>query len=332
MPKLDRLFRWGGAALLGIAALALSVFLWKVFHPQNELTLYGNVDIRQADLGFQVGGRIETMLLEEGDQVKPGDVIALLEKPPYQAALAAAQGVLDQAEATYAKYVHGSRPQEIQEARANVAQQKAALENAVRIYKRQKKQFSAKTTSQQNYETALADKLEAEARFKNASEALSLAVEGFRKEDVDGAKAALENARAHLQLSQLNLKYTELVAPSEGVIMVRAAEVGEIVSPLSIVYTLSLYRPVWIRAYVAEPDLGRLKLGMKVKIFTDAHPTKPFTGQVGFISPQAEFTPKTVEAVDLRTDLVYRLRIVADDPHHQLRQGMPVTLKIKIAQ
>ena len=332
MPKLDRLFRLGASVLLGIVLFALSVFLWKWFHPRNELILYGNVDIRQADLSFQVGGRISAMLLEEGDKVNPGDVIAVLDKAPYEAALAAAQGSLDQAKATYEKYVNGNRPQEIQEAYANVDEQKAILDNALRVYKRQKKQFSATTISQQDYEAAFANKLEAEARFKNMSEALSLAKEGFRKEDIEAAKAAFDNAKAQLQTSQLNLKYTDLIAPSEGVIMVRAAEVGEVVSPLSVVYTLSLYKPVWIRAYVTETDLGRLKLGMKAKVFTDAHPDKPLTGQVGFISPQAEFTPKTVEATDLRTDLVYRLRIIVDDPHHQLRQGMPVTLKIKLAQ
>ncbi|MBI2707311.1 MAG: secretion protein HlyD [Proteobacteria bacterium] len=325
-----RFIRMGIIFLVIIGVIFLGVTLWRHNHAQNRLVLYGNVDIRQADLGFRVSGRIQEMRFEEGDVIKTGDVVAILDKAPYEADLAAARAELAQAEANFAKFQHGSRPQEIEEARATVHERQATLDNATTIFIRQKEQIKVDGTSRQDYDTALATKLEAEALLKNAEEALSLAEEGFRKEDIEAAQAAMETAKAHLQSAEINLKDTEILSPAEGVMLTRVNEPGEIVTPQSVVYTLSLNKPVWIRAYVAEPHLGDLKPGMEASVITDAHPDAPFKGQIGFISPQAEFTPKTVETPELRTDLVYRLRILVDDPKGQLRQGMPVTLHIKL--
>lgn len=290
--------------------------------------LSGNVDIRQVDLGFRVSGRLAKMLFEEGDEVKTGDLLAVLDKAPYEASLAIAQGQLLQAEANYAKLVHGSRPQEIEEARALAREQQAAFENADTTFTRQRNQLKVGSTSQQAYDDALKQRRETEALLKNALEALSLAEEGFRQEDIDAGRAARETAKAQLQSAKIDLQDTEIHSPSDGIILTRVREPGAIVAPQSIVCSLTLHKPVWIRAYVSEPNLGRLKPGMKVLVFTDTNPDKPFTGQIGFISPQAEFTPKTVETTELRTDLVYRLRILVEDPKGDLRQGMPVTVKI----
>ncbi|MBY0264242.1 MAG: secretion protein HlyD, partial [Holosporales bacterium] len=292
------------------------------------LVLSGNVDIRQVDLGFRVSGRLAKMLFEEGDEVKTGDLLAVLDKAPYEASLAIAQGQLLQAEANYAKLVHGSRPQEIEEARALAREQQAAFENADTTFTRQRNQLKVGSTSQQAYDDALTQRRETDALLKNALEALSLAEEGFRQEDIDAGRAARETAKAQLQSAKVDFQDTEIHSPSDGIILTRVREPGAIVAPQSIVYSLTLHKPVWIRAYVSEPNLGRLKPGMKVLVFTDTNPDKPFTGQIGFISPQAEFTPKTVETTELRTDLVYRLRIFVEDPKGNLRQGMPVTVKI----
>jgi HlyD family secretion protein len=323
--------------ILAVAGFALLVSLyfvvtyWHHKHNKDSLILYGNVDIRQVDLGFRVAGRLEKMVFEEGDIVKTGDTVAILDKAPYEANLAAAKAQLLQAAANFAKFKHGNRPQEIEEARANVRQLQAAYDNAVITLTRQNRQLKVDATSKQAYDDALAKKLESEAQLKSAEEALSLAEEGFRLEDIDGAQAALETAKAQLISAQINLNDTTIFSPSDGIILTRVREPGAIVDPQSIVYTLSLHKPVWVRAYVSETDLGRIKPGMQVLITTDANPDKPFKGQIGFISPQAEFTPKTVETPELRTDLVYRLRIVADDPKSELRQGMPVTIKIQLS-
>jgi len=263
--------------------------------------------------------------------VKTGDAVAILDKAPYEANLAVAKAQLLQAASNFAKFKHGNRPQEIEEARANVRQFQAAYDNAVTTLTRQSHELKVDATSKQAYDDALAKKLESEAQLKSAGEALNLAEEGFRLEDIDGAQAALETAKAQLTSAQINLNDTTIFSPSDGIILTRVREPGAIVDPQSIVYTLSLHKPVWVRAYVSETDLGRIKPGMEVLITTDANPDKPFKGQIGFISPQAEFTPKTVETPELRTDLVYRLRIVADDPKSELRQGMPVTIKIQLS-
>ena len=294
------------------------------------MVLYGNVDIRQVDLGFRVAGRLEKMVFEEGDEVKTGDVVATLDKAPYEASLATAQAQFQQASANFAKFKQGNRLQEIEEARAAVHQNQAIHDNAVATFTRQSKQLKIEATSQQTYDDALYKKSESEAQLKSAKEALSLAEEGFRQEDIKGAEAAMETAKAQLQSAQINLQDTSILSPSDGIMLTRVREPGAIVEPLSIVYTLSLHKPVWVRAYVSETDLGRIKPGMEVLITTDANPDMPFKGKIGFISPQAEFTPKTVETPELRTDLVYRIRITVDDPKGKLRQGMPVTVKIKL--
>lgn len=321
--------------LVGVSLLTVLYFViryWNQNHHKTQLILYGNVDIRQVDLGFRVSGRIEKMLFEEGDVVEVGDIVATLDKAPYEADLAIARAQLSQAEANYAKLMHGSRPQEIEETRATVSERQAILENANIIFKRQSEQIKVGATSQQAYDDALAQKVEAEALLKNAKESLSLAEEGFRQEDIDAGRAAMEAAKAQLESAKLNLKDTNILSPSNGTIMTRVREPGAIIAPLSVVYTLSLYHPIWIRAYVSEIDLGRIKPGMEALVTTDTHPDKPFIGQIGFISSQAEFTPKTVETTELRTDLVYRLRIIVEDPKNELRQGMPVTVQMRIAE
>ncbi|OJW54045.1 MAG: secretion protein HlyD [Alphaproteobacteria bacterium 41-28] len=315
-----------------MGCLYFAITYWQNKRNHNLLVLYGNVDIRQVDLGFRVRGRLEKMVFEEGDQVKTGDLVAVLDKAPYLADLATAQGQLAQAEANYAKLRHGNRYQEIEEARATVNERQAALDIAEITFKRTSQQFKAGSSSQQDYDNALAQQTEAAASLKNAQEALSLEVEGFRIEDIDAGRAAVETAKGQLETAKVNLQDTEIHAPSDGIVLTRVREPGAIVAPQSIVYTITLHKPVWIRAYVSETNLGRLKPGFEVLVFNDAHPDKPFKGQIGFISPQAEFTPKTVETTELRTDLVYRLRILADDPEGQLRQGMPVTIKIKIPE
>jgi len=328
----SRLILMGIACLVLIGVVSLAITLWRHNHTQDPLVLYGNVDIRQVDLGFRISGRIKEMLFEEGDVVKPGDIVSVLDKAPYEADLAAAKAELAQAEANFTKLKHGNRPQEIEESRATVHERQATFDNAKTTLIRREKELKVSGASQEDYDIALSEKLQSEALLRNAQEALSLAEEGFRKEDIEAAQAAMETAKAHLQSAEINLKDTEIISPKEGIMLTRVKEPGEIITPTSVVYTLSLNKPVWIRAYVAEPHLGDLKPGMEASVITDSHPDKPFKGQIGFISPQAEFTPKTVETPELRTDLVYRLRVLVDDPKGQLRQGMPVTLHIKMLQ
>lgn len=296
-------------------------------HPET-LTLYGNVDIRQVELGFRVPGRIAAMGPEEGDRVAPGAVLASLDPRPYQDDLHSAQAEVARQAANLAKLEAGTRPGEIAQARALVAEREAVLANAQRVFERQERLIRTGATTQQALDNARALKDEAEARLVSAQRALELALDGFRQEDIAAARAALDSARAGQAAAQTALSDAELQAPAGGVVLSRVREPGAIVAPGETVYTLSLEAPVWVRAYVPEPSLGLIHPGMRAEILTDSRPEAPYHGQIGFISPVAEFTPRSVETPELRSDLVYRLRVVVEDADQGLRQGMPVTVRL----
>lgn len=291
------------------------------------LEFYGNVDIREVNLGFRVSGRVLELRHDEGDTVKAGEVLGKLDDEPYQREVEQARGQAAALRARLQLLESGNRPQEIARARADLGEREVNAANAERLFKRQSELLNTKAVSAQDYDDAQARFREAEARLKSAREQLSLLEAGFRPEEIAQAKADLARAEASLGLAELHVADTVLKAPAAGVIFTRAQEPGAVLAAGATVFTLSLERPVWVRAYVHEPELGRIRPGMKVQIITDARRDKPYTGQIGYISPRAEFTPKSVETAELRTSLVYRLRVVVDEPADGLRQGMPVTLK-----
>ena len=202
--------------------------------------------------------------------------------------------------------------------------------NAERLYERRLSLVQSGSISKQQYDDTLADRDAAEAQDQLSKADLALALAGFRVEDIQEARANLAAAKARLAQTEINLQDTEIHSPADGIILTRVREPGAIVSAGQTVYTLQLLSPVWIRTYVSERDLGRIYQGMPADVYTDSQPAKPFHGQIGFISPVAEFTPKNVETTDLRTELVYRLRVIVDNPDNGLRQGMPVTVKLKL--
>ncbi len=314
-------------ALGALAALGLFYF-YEHKSNSNDIILHGNVDIRQVDLGFRVNGRVQEMKFEEGDRIKKGDIIASLDKTPFILEENNLRALIDVASANLSKLNTGSRPQEIQEAKALVNEKQVSYDNAQKALERQSDLVKRNYASKQEYDNAYARAKEAQAQLKTAQEALKLSQEGFRKEDIAAGLSQLDAAKSQLAIAQNNLHDTDLLAPNDGIILTRIREPGSIVPNGIPVYTLSLVNPVWVRAYTSETDLGRLKPGMKALIYTDTQPNNPFHGQIGFISPIAEFTPKNIETKELRTDLVYRLRVIVDDKEGQLRQGMPVTVVI----
>ena len=191
---------------------------------------------------------------------------------------------------------------------------------------------NALVASQQALDNARGARDQARARLEIAKQELELARKGPRQEVIEAARAELKMLEAELALARERLQDTEVYAPAKGTILTRVHERGAIVTPGEPVYTLSLTDPGWVRAYVSEPDLGRIAPGMSAKVFTDARPGQPYEGQIGFISPTAEFTPKTVQTPELRTSLVYRLRVVVRNHDGMLRQGMPVTVEIPLDQ
>jgi HlyD family secretion protein len=274
---MKRLLKWIVICLL-IATLCTLIYweLQKIKETHDPLTLYGNVDVRQADLGFRVNGRIIEVLAEEGDLVKPGDKLAALDPEPYK--------------------------DEVNQARAKVTAAKVRLANADILLKRRDDLVTDGSISKEDLENAQSTR--------------------------DVLAADLQEAIAGLGVAQTRLNDTAFYAPSEGTILTRVREPGTVVREGDAVMVLSVLDPVWIRAFIAEPALGMIYPGMKAEIHTDNLSGKIYEGHIGFISPVAEFTPKTVETTQLRTDLVFRLRVIADNPDKGLRQGMPVTVKL----
>lgn len=295
--------------------------------PRTE-QIFGNVDIRQVSLGFRVNGRLSAVAVEEGDAVKVGDVLARLDAAPYEIAVRAAEGNVAALQATLDKLKAGARPSEIEKARAAYQEQIASLANAELALSRADQLRIQGTVAQSSLDAATATKDMTSARVASAKAALDLIEEGTRAEDIAAAEAQLGAAEAQLDAARTSLADTELKAPANGVIQSRISEPGSIVASSTSVLVLAQNEPVWVRAYVSEADFGRVHPGLKVKVTSDGTTGAGYEGQVGFISPVAEFTPKSVETPDLRTDLVYRLRIIVDHPGKDLRQGMPVTVHL----
>lgn len=242
----------------------------------NEIILFGNVDVRQVDLGFRVSGRIISMPYQEGDFVPQGVLMASLEEQPYGDQVKEAQSAMEAAKRTF--------------------------ENAEQLLKRRLELVGQGGVSQEDLQNA--------------------------QSNHDVAKANFNQTEASLLVAKKNLEDTKVYCPNDGTILTRIREPGSVVLQSEPAYTLSLISPVWIRAFISEPYLGRIYPGMPADIYTDTRGGEVYKGHIGFISPIAEFTPKTVETTQLRTDLVYRLRVIADNPNWGLRQGMPVTVKL----
>ena len=316
-------------AVLALGASAAFLLSQRADKGAGPLRLYGNVDIREVQLAFRQPGRVAEMAFDEGDAVKAGARLAALDAQPYREALAAAQAQAQVAQAELAKLRRGLRPQEVTQAREALRQAQALALDAERNFQRQSGLLASGASSQRTVDAARTARDQAAAGAEAAKAALSQASEGFRKEDIAAAEARLEAAKAAVSQATTALADTELIAPSDGTVIARVREPGSMVASQSPVYSLSLDKPVYVRAYVGERDLGRIAPGTAVRVKSDSA-GKVYRGQIGFISPRAEFTPKTVETADLRTDLVYRLRIAIDaaDSDAALRQGMPVTIEV----
>lgn len=312
-----------------LAAVACGGWLLERGHaPKAVLTLYGNVDIRQVDLGFRVAGRLAALTVDEGSTVREGDVLGRLDDEPYRRALAGSEAALESARARYALLKAGSRAEDIAQAAAQVDQAQASLVLAQSNYERAAKLRDGGATSERQYDQSLGQRDADAAALRSARDALARARNGNRVQDIQQARAEADRAEAAVAQARLSVEDCVLRAPSGGVVMTRAVEPGAMLGAGATALTVSLTRPVWVRAYVDEPSLGRVQPGEAVALFADTLPEHSFHGHVGYISPTAEFTPKSVETPNLRTDLVYRLRIVVDDADESLRQGMPVTVKI----
>ncbi len=324
--------------LIGLLALVLVtialVVLWLVFLADEQtggrLTLYGNVDIREVDLAFAAQERIVSLTAEEGDTVHSDQVLGRLDQQKLRRRLDRQQAEVDAQSEMVAKLRAGSRPQEIDKAKANLQLAQARLENAQTTYRRIEELARKDIMTQQQKDDALAQLKVARESVKAAEEEVDLLLAGPREEEIRAAAAKLRALEAAVALTRQQLKDTTLRCPVDGVIRNKILETGEMASPQTPAYTIALTDPVWVRAYVPETDLGRIQPGMQAFVKTDTYPHKRYAGTIGFISPTAEFTPKTIQTPEIRTNLVYQVRINVPNPESELRLGMPATVIIPL--
>jgi HlyD family secretion protein len=321
--------------ILLAAAIAAAVYFYprltKKPAPTNQLTLSGNIEAHESLVSFKVQGRIVELPVEEGQQVAQGALLASLEDADFRQRVKIDEASVAVRESNLALTLAGTRQQEVKashqavlDAQADLAQKKADNDRAQRL-------FSKDEISAQDRDLAATALKRSEANVAALEQRYNEAQEGSRKEDIAIARANLTQAKASLGLSRINSTYTTLHAPAAGVITVRQAELGEVVSPGSPVVTLADLDHIWLRAYIAETDLGKIHWGQDANITTDTYPGKQYHGRISFISPDAEFTPKSVQTYAERVTLVYRIKIDIDNPNHELKPGMPADAHIELA-
>jgi len=316
-------------ALLGLAIAGGGAW-WYSQRPSADkaLTLYGNVDFRQASVPFNGNERIAEVLVEEGALVKKGQVLARLDTNRLLPQMAQTEAAMESQKAVVERLLNGTRKEEIAQAQATLESAKADAVNASAQYERRKVLGRIAFVSQQDIDQAKAAADMAIARVEVAQNALRLAVIGPRSEDIAQAKAQLRSYESQLALLRQQVADAELHAPFDAVVQSRLMEPGEMASPTKPVFSLATIGTKWVRAYISEPNLSHVRNGSRTQIRIDSMPDHPLDGWVGFISSVAEFTPKTVQTEDLRTNLVYEVRVFVKDADNLLRLGMPATVTI----
>lgn len=322
------------AAATVAAAVIVGGALWWQHRGQassGALVLHGNVDIRQVSLAFDGSGRVAELRVQEGDRVKAGAVLAVLDTRTLGLQADQARAQAEAQQQNLLRLRHGSRPEEVAQARSRLAAAQADATRAEQDLLRLQgiaSNTQGRGVSAQDLDRAKSAAQVARAKVDEARDALRLTEQGPRKEDVAGAEAQLKASQAQLALLQHQIELGQLKAPADAVVRSRLLESGDMATPQRPVFALALTGPKWVRVYVGEPDLGRVKPGMGASVSTDSAPGQPLQGQVGYISPVAEFTPKSVQTEELRTSLVYEVRVLVNDAADALRMGQPATVQL----
>ncbi len=309
---------------LGFAAAAAWI-VWRAMYGrtglQGELLVSGNIEAHESLVSFKaVQSRIVELPFDEGQWVEAGTVLARLDDADYLK-----QVEVNQAAVAVARRQVESAAEKIEVARATIANDRAGLAQRQLDYDRRRRLFAAHAIAAEDRDLAL-------TALKQAQAALTRDIAAWRgaQRDFEVARASLHNAQQTLGLSKIILNYTTLRAPFSGVILVRNAELGEVMQPGTPVVTLADLDHVWLRAYISEVDLGRVRWGQDALVTTDTYPGKKYRGHVSFIASDAEFTPKSVETHKERVTLVYRIKIDVENPRHELKPGMPADALIEL--
>jgi HlyD family secretion protein len=294
----------------------------------KEFLFYGNVDTRTVNLGFRFLGKIESIAKDEGDSVSKDEVLASLDSKNLHNTIDETEARLNIEKIKLSKLKNGFREEEVGEALGVYEEAQANLKLAEDVFLRQETLLEHNATSKEIYLNA---KYRFEAARGASQKALSLFLlrkNGYQQEDIDAQDALVSSLEAILRAASQDLEDSILRSPVDGVILARLKEEGAIANPGDRVFEVAKQEEFWVRAYVDEPYLGVISQGDKVFVYADVR-KEPYAGIVGYISPLAEFTPKNIETMELRSDLVYHFRVLLQDPDKKIKQGMPVTIKLK---
>jgi len=308
------------------------------YHPQwfrkpsaeNVLKLSGNIEAHESLVSFKVTGRIIALPVDEGMTMKAGDLLARLDSDDYRQQVAVDEAAIRVRERQLALGLAGSRSQDVEAAKQAVLDAQADLEQKKKDLARYQALYEKDEIPAQTRDQAATNVTRAQASYDRAQLLHSELVEGTRQEELAVERASVRQADQNLRMSRIRLAYTVVRAPFDGVILTRQAELGEVVSPGTPIVTLADLDHLWVRAYVPESDLGRVRWGQAVDVRTDTYPDKIYRGRISFISSEAEFTPKSVQTEKERVTLVYRLKVDVENPDRELKPGMPADAYINL--
>jgi len=299
-------------------------------HPANQLKLSGNIEAHESLVSFKVAGRIVELPVDEGMSMKTGDLLARIDSDDYRQQVMTDEATQHVRNRQLVLGLAGSRWQDVEAAKQNVIDAKADLDQKTKDYERYQALYEKDEIPGQTRDQAATNVTRAKATYERAQEILNELVEGTRKEELDVDRANVRQARENLRMSEIRLGYTVLSAPFDGVILVREAELGEVVSPGTPIITLADLDHIWLRVYLPETDLGKVRWGQTVNVRTDTYPGKNYRGRVSVIASDAEFTPKSVQTEKERVTLVYRIKIDVENPNHELKPGMPADAYLQV--
>lgn len=319
------------AALLLVAALVLFFALRRDDRGDpGVLRISGNIEVTEVRVSFKIPGRVRERLVDEGESVKRAEVVARLEDAELVQAVKLAEAELAAASANLAELEAGSRSEEVAQGEALLARAEAEAARVAADYRRSRVLFEKEVIPGRDLEAARALHEQALANVRERRQALQMLRKGPRRERIAAARAAHEGALARLATATERLRYATLVAPVAGTVLAESVEAGEQVAAGTPVVTLGDLREPWLKGYIPETELARVKLGQKATVTVDGLPGRAFEGRVSFISSQAEFTPKSVQTEKERVKLVYRVKIALSNPGLELKPGMPADAAIEL--
>lgn len=318
------------AIIIVFAAAGFTIRHTRGHAEKHSLRVSGNIEITEVNVSFKLAGKINERTVNEGTPIKEGDLIARLDNTDLIQELELKKAELRVAESVLAELETGTRPEEIEQAEALSELSKAEAKSAQTEHRRQKELLDKKVISAREYEMAETAMRVTDARAREITARLTLLKNGPRKEQISAARARTEQMQQSAALAQTRLNYATLVSPLTGIVLAEDTEAGEFVSPGTPVVTIGDLNHVWLRAYLNETDLGRIRVGQSVQVKTDTYPDKVYDGRVSFISDQAEFTPKNVQTEKERTKLMYRIKIDILNENMELKPGMPADATIPL--